>query len=125
MRKTLGYLPQEFGVYPKVSAEELLDHFALLKGIAERARAQGGRRGAAPADEPVGRAQAEAGRLLGRHAPVRAGHRPAPPPDQLGDGRRQRQGRSELHPPANIGPEGLAGGVHGPHLAIDKHRETR
>ena len=36
MRKTLGYLPQEFGVYPKVSAEELLDHFALLKGIAER-----------------------------------------------------------------------------------------
>ena len=34
IRKTLGYLPQEFGVYPKVSAEELLDHFALLKGIA-------------------------------------------------------------------------------------------
>ena len=37
VRKTLGYLPQEFGVYPKVSAEKLLDHFALLKGIAERA----------------------------------------------------------------------------------------
>ncbi len=36
VRKTLGYLPQEFGVYPKVSAEELLDHFALLKGIGER-----------------------------------------------------------------------------------------
>ena len=36
VRKTLGYLPQEFGVYPKVSAERLLDHFALLKGIAER-----------------------------------------------------------------------------------------
>jgi ABC-type multidrug transport system ATPase subunit len=36
VRKTLGYLPQEFGVYPKVSAENLLDHFALLKGIAER-----------------------------------------------------------------------------------------
>src|ERR687890_652453 len=35
-RKTLGYLPQEFGVYPKASAEELLEHFALLKGIAER-----------------------------------------------------------------------------------------
>ena len=34
VRKTLGYLPQEFGVYPKVSAEDLLDHFALLKGIA-------------------------------------------------------------------------------------------
>jgi ABC-2 type transport system ATP-binding protein len=36
VRKTLGYLPQEFGVYPRVSAESLLDHFALLKGIAER-----------------------------------------------------------------------------------------
>ncbi len=36
VRKTLGYLPQEFGVYPKVSAERLLDHFAVLKGIAER-----------------------------------------------------------------------------------------
>jgi ABC-type proline/glycine betaine transport system ATPase subunit len=36
VRKTLGYLPQEFGVYPKVSAENLLDHFAKLKGIAER-----------------------------------------------------------------------------------------
>ena len=36
VRRTLGYLPQEFGVYPKVSAEELLDYFALLKGIGER-----------------------------------------------------------------------------------------
>ena len=36
VRKTLGYLPQEFGVYPRVSAENLLDHFALLKGIGER-----------------------------------------------------------------------------------------
>jgi len=36
VRKTLGYLPQEFGVYPKVSAQELLHHFALLKGIASR-----------------------------------------------------------------------------------------
>src|SRR5476651_1518795 len=26
VRKTLGYLPQEFGVYPKISAEDLLDH---------------------------------------------------------------------------------------------------
>jgi ABC-type multidrug transport system ATPase subunit len=34
VRQTLGYLPQEFGVYPKVSAEELLEHFAILKGIA-------------------------------------------------------------------------------------------
>ncbi len=37
VRRTLGYLPQEFGVYPKASAEELLDHFALLEGIAGRA----------------------------------------------------------------------------------------
>jgi ABC-type multidrug transport system ATPase subunit len=36
VRMTLGYLPQEFGVYPKVNAEELLEHFALLKGVAER-----------------------------------------------------------------------------------------
>ena len=36
VRKTLGYLPQEFGVYPKVSAESLLDHFAVLEGITER-----------------------------------------------------------------------------------------
>jgi len=36
VRKTLGYLPQEFGVYPKVSGEELLEHFALLKGIGGR-----------------------------------------------------------------------------------------
>lgn len=36
VRKTLGYLPQEFGVYPQVSAEELLDHFALLEGMVDR-----------------------------------------------------------------------------------------
>jgi ABC-2 type transport system ATP-binding protein len=36
IRQTLGYLPQEFGVYPKVSAERLLDHFAVLKGITHR-----------------------------------------------------------------------------------------
>jgi ABC-type multidrug transport system ATPase subunit len=34
VRRVLGYLPQEFGVYPSVSAEELLDHFTTLKGIA-------------------------------------------------------------------------------------------
>ncbi len=33
VRRTLGYLPQEFGVYPKVSALEMLSHFAVLKGI--------------------------------------------------------------------------------------------
>lgn len=33
VRKKLGYLPQEFEVYPKISAETILDHFAELKGI--------------------------------------------------------------------------------------------
>ena len=36
LRETLGYLPQEFGVHPKATAEELLTHFAILKGIAHR-----------------------------------------------------------------------------------------
>ncbi|HTF18539.1 MAG TPA: ABC transporter ATP-binding protein [Chryseolinea sp.] len=33
LRKVLGYLPQEFGLYPKITAEKLLDHLAYLKGI--------------------------------------------------------------------------------------------
>jgi ABC-2 type transport system ATP-binding protein len=33
VRKILGYLPQEFGVYPKISALDLLDHLAVMKGI--------------------------------------------------------------------------------------------
>jgi len=36
LRKLLGYLPQSFGVYQKVSAERLLDYFAILKGIASK-----------------------------------------------------------------------------------------
>jgi ABC-2 type transport system ATP-binding protein len=36
VRRQLGYLPQEFGVYPKVSAEALLEHFAVLKGLTAR-----------------------------------------------------------------------------------------
>lgn len=36
LRKVLGYLPQSFGVYQKVSAEQLLDYFAILKGIASK-----------------------------------------------------------------------------------------
>jgi len=36
VRETLGYLPQEFGVYPNVSAQRLLEHFAVLKGITNR-----------------------------------------------------------------------------------------
>ncbi len=33
LRKTLGYLPQEFGVYPRITAAQLLDHMAILKGV--------------------------------------------------------------------------------------------
>tara|TARA_B100000700_G_C15005849_1_gene838481 strand:+ start:527 stop:1414 length:888 start_codon:yes stop_codon:yes gene_type:complete len=35
LRKILGYLPQEFGVYPKVTAVDLLDHMAIMKGITD------------------------------------------------------------------------------------------
>ena len=37
MRQNLGYLPQEFGVYPRLSASSLLDHFAKLKGVLDKA----------------------------------------------------------------------------------------
>tara|TARA_B100001109_G_scaffold255711_1_gene260270 strand:+ start:1732 stop:2622 length:891 start_codon:yes stop_codon:yes gene_type:complete len=36
LRKYLGYLPQEFGVYAKITAEQLLDHMAVLKGIGNK-----------------------------------------------------------------------------------------
>jgi ABC-type multidrug transport system ATPase subunit len=36
LRRTLGYLPQDFGVYPRVSAYDMLDHMAVLKGVAGR-----------------------------------------------------------------------------------------
>jgi len=36
VRRVLGYLPQDFGVYPGVSAYDLLDHLAVLKGIVDR-----------------------------------------------------------------------------------------
>ena len=36
VRETLGYLPQDFGVYPKATAEKLLHHFAILEGVADR-----------------------------------------------------------------------------------------
>src|SRR5687768_16405052 len=40
VRRTLGYLPQEFGVYPSVSAERLLNHFAVLEGFTDRTERQ-------------------------------------------------------------------------------------
>jgi ABC-2 type transport system ATP-binding protein len=36
VREVLGYLPQDFGVYPKVTAESFLDHLAVLKGLTSR-----------------------------------------------------------------------------------------
>jgi ABC-type multidrug transport system ATPase subunit len=36
LRRVLGYLPQEFGLYPNLSAEVILDHFAVLKGLTDR-----------------------------------------------------------------------------------------
>lgn len=36
LRRLLGYLPQEFGVYPKISAEQMLDHIAQLKGVTNK-----------------------------------------------------------------------------------------
>ena len=38
MRKVLGYLPQDFGFYPKVTAEDMLNHFAVLKGITHKSQ---------------------------------------------------------------------------------------
>src|SRR5436853_4124114 len=40
VRRRLGYLPQEFGVYPRISAQDMLSHLALLKGDHKLARAQ-------------------------------------------------------------------------------------
>ncbi len=37
LRRVLGYLPQDFGVYPRVSAYDMLDHLAVLKGLVDRA----------------------------------------------------------------------------------------
>jgi ABC-type multidrug transport system ATPase subunit len=36
LRRTLGYLPQDFGVYPRISAQDMLEHMAVLKGIASK-----------------------------------------------------------------------------------------
>src|SRR5437763_12081017 len=36
VRRRLGYLPQDFGVYPRISAQDMLDHIALLKGFVHR-----------------------------------------------------------------------------------------
>lgn len=40
LRQVLGYLPQEFGTYPRISALRMLDHFAVLKGVANKGERQ-------------------------------------------------------------------------------------
>jgi len=40
LRRTLGYLPQEFGAYPRTSPEVMLTHIATLKGIGHRSRSE-------------------------------------------------------------------------------------
>jgi len=40
VRRVLGYLPQEFGVYPRISAQDMLDHLAILKGMNDRRHRQ-------------------------------------------------------------------------------------
>ena len=68
VRRILGYLPQDFGVYPKVSAQEHARSLRAAEGHHRRERAQGDRRGAARAHQPRRGAQAEAGRIFRRHA---------------------------------------------------------
>lgn len=41
LRRTLGYLPQDFGVYPRVNAVEMLDHLAVLKGLTDAKKRKG------------------------------------------------------------------------------------
>ena len=71
VRRLLGYLPQEFGVYPRVSAEAMLDHFAVLKGISTDATLSASVQtveGLLRTTNLWEVAQAEAGDVLGRHA---------------------------------------------------------
>ena len=93
LRRTLGYLPQDFGVYPRVSAYEMLDHMAVLKGISRRGERRADGRGAAAAGQPVGRPEQRAGRVLGRHAPA-VRHRAGADRQPHADDRRRADRRS-------------------------------
>ena len=67
IRKILGYLPQEFGVYPKMSAIDMLNHLAVLKGVYRRQRAQGDGGSPASTDESLGSPQKSLIHLFRRH----------------------------------------------------------
>src|SRR5437016_8556911 len=64
-RRLRGYLPQEFGVYPKMSAVDYVEPLGGNEGNHEEWRTKGDCRRAAPADELVGCTEKGAGRLFG------------------------------------------------------------
>ena len=68
LRKKLGYLPQDFGVYPRISVQDMLDHLALLKGFTHRGERQELVESLLIANQPAGCPQESALGILGRHA---------------------------------------------------------
>ncbi len=70
LRRTLGYLPQDFGVYPRVSAYEMLDHIAVLKGYAARGERRTVVEALAESGQSLAGAKQGAGGILRRHAPA-------------------------------------------------------
>ena len=106
VRRTLGYLPQDFGVYPKVSAEELLDHLALLKGLTTAATSGSETVAALLQQTNLYDVRKQgARRILGRHAPAlrhRAGaaRQPAADHRRRADGRPRSRGARPLPQPA-------------------------
>ena len=67
VRKILGYLPQEFGVYPKISAIDLLHHLAVMKGMANKGERKEMVDAILQPDQSMGCPQEVAQHLLGRH----------------------------------------------------------
>ena len=53
IRKLLGYLPQQFGLYPKISAHDLLNHFAVLKGLTNKKAKKRDRRCPTPQNQSI------------------------------------------------------------------------
>ena len=67
VRKVLGYLPQEFGVYPRMSALDMLHHLAMLKGHYKQDREDADGRSSSLANKPLGRPQKVTQHLFRRH----------------------------------------------------------
>ena len=66
-RRLLGYLPQEFGVYPKMSALDLLNHLGHYEGHHATRRTEAVRGRPAAANQSLGFPQKSPGRIFGRH----------------------------------------------------------